>query len=77
MAGFYGEALAVRLAAPPEKGRANRALLDFLAGALDLRRSDLELVAGPQSRDKIIRVRGLAPAELQRRLAGLAAGKKE
>jgi len=69
--GFHGDALAVRLAAPPEKGRANRALLRFLAGELGLRRGDLELVAGGRSRDKLVRVRGLDPEELSRRLEAL------
>lgn len=76
IAGFHDGALAVRLAAPPEKGRANRALLDFLAAKLGLRRHDLELVAGPASRDKIVRVRGLGPEELARRLAELVAKKE-
>ncbi len=76
IAGFHDGALAVRLAAPPEKGRANRALLVFLATKLGLRRGDLEIVAGPQSRDKIVKVRGLDPEELARRLAGLAAKKE-
>jgi len=70
--GFHGGALAVRVAAAPEKGRANRALLDFLADKLDLRRQDLELVTGGHSRDKIVRVKGLGPDELARRLQALA-----
>ncbi|RJQ11599.1 MAG: DUF167 domain-containing protein [Bacillota bacterium] len=72
IAGFHGDALAVRLAAPPEKGRANRALLSFLATELRLRPSDLRIVAGSSSRDKIVEIRGLPHEELQRRLMALA-----
>ncbi len=71
VAGFHDGALAVRVAAPPERGRANRALLDFLAVQLGLRRSDLQIVGGEASRDKILRVRGLDQSELDRRLAAL------
>lgn len=73
IAGFFGEALAVRVAAPPEKGRANRVLLDFLADKLGVGRGSIELVAGPQSRDKLVRVHGLDAATLAGRLAELAA----
>lgn len=68
IAGFYDDALAVRVAAPPEKGRANRALLDFLAESLGVAVSDLSLEAGARGRDKLVRVRGLSPAELDRRV---------
>lgn len=71
--GFHDGALAVRVTAPPEKGRANRALLIFLAERLGLGRSDLVLVAGAGGRDKIVRVTGLSPDELTSRLAALAA----
>lgn len=71
IAGYHNGALAVRVAAPPEKGRANRALLAFLAEALDLRPRDLEIVAGAAGRDKLVRVRGLDEAELARRLKAL------
>ena len=72
IAGFHDGALAVRVTAPPEKGRANRALLAFLAEKLGLGRFDLEIVAGSGNRDKIVRVSGLGPEELARRLAALA-----
>lgn len=73
-AGFHDGALAVRVAAPPEKGRANQALLDFLAGALGLGRRSLEIVTGGAGRDKIVKIHGLAPDELDRRLRALIEG---
>ncbi len=64
----------VEVTAPPEKGRANRAVVEELARALGVRRSALELVAGATARDKRIRIRGMSPDELQRRLRALADG---
>ena len=60
--GLYGDRLKIRLAAPPEKGAANRELIDFLARALDLPKSSLKLTAGAQSRSKVVAVYDLSPA---------------
>lgn len=70
-AGLHGERLRVRLAAPPVDGRANEALTDFVAGACGLPRSRVTLDAGPASRDKRVRLHGLAavPTALQEALA--------
>jgi uncharacterized protein len=54
--GEYGERLKVAVQAPPSGGRANDALLVYLAGCLDLRPGLLQVVAGPSSRDKSVRV---------------------
>ena len=72
--GVQGEqagALKVAVTAPPQDGRANEALAEVLRAALGLKRSQLELVGGATSRDKRFLVRGLARAELERRLAAL------
>jgi uncharacterized protein len=67
--GLHGDALRVRIAAPPSDGRANDALLALLADALGVRRRDLVLVRGERSRDKTVRVTGLGPAAVATRLA--------
>lgn len=75
-AGVLGEqngALKVAVTAPPEDGRANQALLEQLRRALGLRRSQLELIGGPTSRDKRFLIRGLSRTELETRLAALVA----
>jgi len=62
-----GRRLEVRVTAAPEDGKANRALLKFLAKAWRLPAGDLALIAGAKARDKVVEVRGPA-AELLPRL---------
>ena len=57
--GMHGGALKAKVKAPPVEGRANRALLDLLAGALGVPRGRLTLVSGEQSRNKRVRVDGV------------------
>ena len=52
VAGLHDGALRVRLMAPPIDGRANAALLIWLAGALGLSRRSVQLVSGDTSRRK-------------------------
>lgn len=70
-AGLHGDALKVRLAAPPVDGKANACLLEFLARQLAVPRARLELVSGHASRRKSVRVTG-ADSALVERLARLA-----
>ena len=72
LAGERDGALVVRLAAPPVDGRANAALVDFLAGVLDLPKRRVSLVHGDTSRQKRVLVEGLLPADVRRRLASPA-----
>jgi len=72
--GILGEqagALKVAVTAPPEDGRANKALFEVLREALELKRSQVELLSGQTSRDKRFLVRGITAVELQRRVARL------
>lgn len=72
--GRHGEAWKLRVAAPPEDGRANDAVLDLLAASLDLPRSDLEISSGRSSRDKVVTLNGLSPAAAGARLEAVARG---
>jgi uncharacterized protein len=54
-------ALAIRLAAPPVDGAANKALLAFLARQLQMPKSSLHIVAGETSRLKVVAVAGFPP----------------
>ena len=58
----------MRLAAPPEKGAANRELIDFLARSLNLPKTSLKLTLGAQSRSKVVAVYDLSP-DLRHRLS--------
>jgi uncharacterized protein (TIGR00251 family) len=56
IAGLHGDALKIRLAAPPIEGRANEALLKFIAKLFDVPLRQVELKRGEQSRHKVILV---------------------
>lgn len=58
VAGLHGDALKIRLAAPPIEGRANEALLGFIADRFDVPLRNVELKQGGQSRHKRVEVRG-------------------
>jgi hypothetical protein len=75
VAGPHGDALKIRLAAPPVDGKANAALLAFLAERLGVARTALELVSGEASRSKRVRVVGVAADTVRERLAPLAQAK--
>jgi uncharacterized protein YggU (UPF0235/DUF167 family) len=68
LVGRHGDGWRVRVAAVPERGRANRALEDLLAGALGVPRDQVAVVAGRSARRKVVEVAGLDAAELDRRL---------
>jgi uncharacterized protein (TIGR00251 family) len=68
--GRHGDAWKVRVAAAPERGRANEAVLELLADTLELPRRSVSLVSGGASRDKIVELAGIGPEETDRRLAG-------
>ncbi len=68
LAGWQGDSLRVKIRARSQKGRANEAVLRFLADYLELPPSRLALVRGATSRDKLIEVEGLSEDELRARL---------
>jgi uncharacterized protein len=59
VAGLHGDAIRIRLAAPPVDGAANEALLKFLADKLSVPRSCVRLTAGKTSRSKVVTVTGI------------------
>jgi uncharacterized protein (TIGR00251 family) len=73
--GRHGDAWKVRVAAPPEGGRANEAVVRLLADTLSVPREAVTLVAGHGARDKIVELAGLGPSQIERRLSS-AAGKE-
>jgi len=56
------------VAAPPERGRANEALVELLASLLDVPAASISIVGGQRGRAKVVEVDGLPAGEVERRL---------
>lgn len=56
LVGEHGDALKIRLAAPPVDGKANEALIQFVAARLGVARSDVILKSGQSSRRKVLHI---------------------
>ena len=63
------DVLAVRLAAPPVEGAANKALIAFLAETFGVPRSAIRIESGAHARRKRVRISGLGAEAVARRLA--------
>jgi uncharacterized protein (TIGR00251 family) len=72
--GKRGDALLVRLAAPPVEGAANEALVEYLAQAFGRPKRDVAILSGHKSRDKRVSIEGLSEADLSARLSAILNG---
>jgi uncharacterized protein len=72
LVGRHGDGWRARVAAPPERGRANQALVALVAELAGVPRDRVDVVAGTGSRRKVVEVDGLDSDELDRRLADAA-----
>jgi uncharacterized protein (TIGR00251 family) len=68
VAGLYGDALKIRLAAPPVDGKANAALIEFVANRLGVAKSTVSLKSGQTSRRKVLEVTAVSAGDAQRLL---------
>ena len=66
--GLHGDALKIKVTAPPVEGKANMALQRFIAEKLHLASSQVEIMAGKRSREKILKVSGISRAEVEKAL---------
>jgi uncharacterized protein (TIGR00251 family) len=66
--GRLGAALKIRVAAPPEGGKANREILDLLAERLGLPAASVTLVSGAASSAKVVELRGITAEQAWARL---------
>jgi len=66
--GTHGDAIKIKLRAPAVDGKANAALLNFLAEQLEISKHAIVLKRGEKSREKLIRIEGLREIEIHRRL---------
>jgi hypothetical protein len=60
--------LKIRVTAPPVEGKANAAVIKFLASVLAVRKRSIEIVAGHKGLDKIISIMDMTAAEVERRI---------
>jgi uncharacterized protein (TIGR00251 family) len=67
--GTHDGALKISLTTPPTDGRANEALIAFLAGEFKVHRASITLLTGATSRSKTLRIAGKSAAELQAALS--------
>jgi uncharacterized protein (TIGR00251 family) len=66
--GEYGDAVKIKIAAPALEGKANEAVLEFIAEELHVHRRNVTLITGEKSRDKLIEITNLDAAEARARL---------
>ena len=66
--GGHGRAINIKLRAPAVEGKANSALIRFLAEELNISRRAIVLERGQKSRHKLVRIDGLTEEEVRRRL---------
>ena len=63
--GLHGGAVKIALSAPPVDGKANEALIAFVAEKVGLPRARVSLVSGAANRSKVLRVTGRSAAEMR------------
>jgi len=68
IAGWLEETLKVRVAAPPEKGKANKAVESLIAASLELPRSSVTVISGRNSPNKTIEIEGITITQAQAKL---------
>lgn len=66
--GWLGDALKVRVAAPPEKGKANKAVESIVAETLALSPDSVRIVSGKTSPQKVMEIDGLSLQEIRERI---------
>jgi len=71
VSGWLGDALKIRVSAPPEKGKANTAVEALLCQVLNLPAGAARVVSGSSSQRKIIEIHGLSISEIRQRLGTL------
>jgi len=68
-AGRLGDAIKIQISAPPERGKANAAVIKLIADTLGLGANQIEIVKGHSQPRKTLQISGIEQDELDRRLA--------
>ena len=71
VAGKLGDAIKVQVAAAPERGKANDAVINLMADLLGLKRAQIRIARGHSQPRKTLEIQGIEQAELDRRISGL------
>lgn len=66
---FSDGILYVKISAPPDKGKANLELIDFLSRSLGVSKSSITIIKGTTTRNKLISIDNLPPEEIIKRLS--------
>jgi uncharacterized protein (TIGR00251 family) len=66
IAGVHGDALKIRLTAPPVDGAANKALVELLAGTFGIPARNVTIVSGTSSRTKVVELEGVTEERVRR-----------
>jgi uncharacterized protein (TIGR00251 family) len=66
--GYKDGVLQVKVAAPPVKGKANKALVDLLAEKLEIRKSSINIIKGETSRNKVVLISGISNEDISKLL---------
>lgn len=64
LVGWLGDCLKIKVAAPPEKGKANQAVVALLSQVLQVSADSIAIVKGSTSQRKVIEVQGITPDKL-------------
>jgi hypothetical protein len=67
--GVRGDALLVSVTAPPERGKANQAVVELLARALDVPKGTVTIVSGETHPEKVLKIQGVSASDVQVKLA--------
>jgi len=67
--GAVGEALKLAVTAPPVDGRANQAVIEFLAELFEIPRASVTIASGETSRNKVVRIMGLSKHAVEAKLS--------
>jgi uncharacterized protein (TIGR00251 family) len=70
--GTHGEALKIKIKAPPVDGKANQAIVSFFSEFLNVAKSKIEILRGDKSKTKSLLIRGIGLTELKGRFSETA-----
>ena len=65
IAGRHGQMVKIKIAAPPEKGKANKALVEFLAGKLNVKKNAVQIHSGHTGCIKQVIIQGVALSDVE------------